>query len=254
MNYCVNVRMGNEIIKSADQIFFGHDDTGAIIDYLEKYPNKTIIYEAGYNETLDYTNLTMYNEKQNGNFYIALPYWFEDFDKLQSYNLKYYINHGVSTMVEVKNAIDFGVSYLLIRAPLTHKLDLLKKFNIPLRMSPNSFHVHPLSELGLISGWVRPEDVELYEQYIDTFEIYGHRDFVKASLRIYQLDKKWEGNLKFLVPGLKADVDHRTIPAEVVQSRLNCGQKCLEGWACRQCYQLPRLSAILKEVAANKKV
>ena len=45
IKYCVNARNSIEVLKKADQIFFGYKDIDVISDYIEKYPDKFFIYE-----------------------------------------------------------------------------------------------------------------------------------------------------------------------------------------------------------------
>ena len=48
---------------------------------------------------------------------------------------------------------------------------------------------------------IRPEDVEMYEDYIDTicFKEFDE-DRISAFIRIYKEEKKWAGPLNMLIP------------------------------------------------------
>lgn len=254
MKYCVNARCSKEILLQADEIFFGYKDTKALIDYIEKYPDKTFIYElsADQKSGIEFNTLKMYNDKLNGNFYIALPYHWENFDIFKDNGIKFYVNQTIKSFMELQFLQDIGSSYAIIEAPLTHKLDKVKKYNIPIRMCPNFQNISSIAKNGVLGGWVRPEDIGLYEDYVEVFELYGFNSFVKASLKIYK-EGKWDGDLNFLIPDLKQYIDSRTLDENITKCRITCGQRCLEGGMCRICHHLSDYSVAVKQATASKK-
>lgn len=253
MKYSINVRCNAKALKMADEIYFDWRDHRAMIDYIEKYPDKTFVQELSIAEEPDYDTLKMYNDKLNGNFYLALPYAWTAYDKLQELGIKYYVTYPVNTFADLQVFADLGVSFILLAAPLTHKLDKVQQYNVPIRMCPNVQIIHPMNKTGVIGSWVRPEDVSVYEKYVDTFEFWGAPHFAETSLKIYKEDQKWPGDLTHLMPDLKVSIDSRTVPADAVTARLNCGQRCLEGGGCRICHKLEAFSRALKKAAAQKK-
>ena len=253
MLYCVNARAPREALAMADQIFFGYNDTGAMFDYIEKYPNKTFIYEIASLSDVKIDVFKMYNEKLNGNFYVAIPYTWKDFDIFKDNEIKFYVNTAVTTFMDLANLKDFGVSYVLIGAPLTHKMKQVKSYGIPARVCPNITIHHPNSKLNILSGWIRPEDQKYYEDTVEVFEFYGLGDFVKASLRIYKEDQRWPDFLGLLMPGLHEHIDNRTVPADCGEVRANCGQKCLEGGYCKYCHLLESHSNTIRKIHEEQK-
>lgn len=253
MKYSVNVRCGLKAIKMADEVYFDWRDRKALIDYIEKYPDKTFVQEIPVSEPIDYEILKAYNEKLNGNFYVALPYTWENYKELQKAGLKYYVSYPVNNMFEFKTFVDAGVSFVLITAPLTHKLDKLAAYNVALRMCPNVQALPPTAKDNVIGSWIRPEDVDLYAKYIDTLEFWGKAQFAETSLRIYKENKNWPDDLSILMPALGAHIDSRTVPPDAITARMNCGQRCLEGSNCRICHKLEAFSNTLKKAAAQKK-
>ena len=129
-------------------------------------------------------------------------------------------------------------------------MEKVKKYNIPIRICPNLQILQPNAKNGVIGNWVRPEDIDVYEEYIDTFELWGESNFVKASIKIYKEEGKWDGDLMFLIPDLGYNIDNRTLNKDITKGRVNCGQRCLEGSTCRICHLLPSYSATIKQAAA----
>lgn len=253
MRYSVNARAPREALLMADEIYFGHADTGAMIDYIEKYPDKTFIYEMQDISELNIDNLKMYNEKLEGRFYVAVPYYWTEFELLKDNEIKFYFFNQLTTFDQVAFAARLGASYLTLGEPLTHDLKRVSKYNVPIRMYPNVLFTHPLDANRMIKSWVRPEDQELYEEYVSVFDFIGPSSFVKASIKIYKEDKEWKDKLEFLIPDLHTDLDNRAIPHDCIEHRLNCGQRCLSGGYCRLCNQFPGFSQMLTEVARKKK-
>lgn len=78
--------------------------------------------------------------------------------------------------------------------------------------------------------WIRPEDVRIYDQYVDMFEI-GYRPAVK--LLIYK-KQVWEGYVQDLIPATKLKVFCNNFTPGFGYARLNCKQQCLAG-SCDFC-------------------
>lgn len=70
-------------------------------------------------------------------------------------------------------------------------------------------------ENGIYGTWIRPEDIEVYGQYINTFEFISTALSEEAALlEIYQRGN-WPGNLDLLLTNLNVQVDNRALPDEL---------------------------------------
>ena len=77
----------------------------------------------------------------------------------------------VSTLEEARAFKDLGVCYLLINGLLMHQLHYVKQLGIPLRAIPNIAHLDDIPrQNGIYGNWIRPENIDDYGVYIDTFE------------------------------------------------------------------------------------
>ena len=77
---------------------------------------------------------------------------------------------------------------------------------------------------GIYGPYIRPEDVDFYEKYID------HIEFITKSLekeltliKVYKEDKQWPGNLNLLLDNLGENVDNRGFDARFAKNRTTCG-------------------------------
>lgn len=101
---------------------------------------------------------------------------------------------------------------------------------------------------NITSFWIRPEDTEVYEDFIDTFEIFNTTN----TSVIYEIYKKqqWLGNLRELIMDLHQDLENTSIAPMFGQMRLRCEKKCLYG-GCRVCFAIQDLAAQMTEANIN---
>ena len=134
----MSARQPNAVLKKADEIKIQIRDFRAIPDYIEKYPNKTLILEMSNEipEDFDWTVIQAYSEKMNGNFYCALS----DLSFTPECSLrgiKFYYRYPVTSFYELEGLKNIGVSYVLIGVPLCFDLKTVASYKIPIRMVPN---------------------------------------------------------------------------------------------------------------------
>ena len=164
---------------------------------------------------------------------------FDIMDACKLLGIKYFYAIPVNTFYELKALVDCGCCDVKIDAPLTHMLDKLDNYDITLRMSPNiAYYAHIPHKDGVIGSWVRPEDVELYEEYIDVFEFEDcDKNKEEALYRVYAEQKTWPSDLNNLITNLDYSAAGRLVVPDFATARTFCGQKCLNGLHCNLCYQ-----------------
>lgn len=128
--------------------------------------------------------------------------------------------------------------------------DLADRYGVRIRMIPNiaqrsEFTFDNTREYSNVTAfWVRPEDLELYSNYVDTIEFMSMDEKQAVYYDIYMNDRKWRGNLGILIAGL-GDIDNRTIPlTDFTLPRLNCEKKCILG-LCHKCKKYKFLSKMM---------
>ncbi len=261
MRYCVSGRQFYTVLKKADEIKVKYKDRERLIDFVEKLPNKTIILDLDEIEyDLNLKQLQMYKEKFN-DFYLAI----HDLRKvieIKEYDIKWYWPYPVTSYYELNQILRLNPSYVFLGAPLTSDLPKVRKLipdNIKIRMVANCASPQYLKTSipfnNIIGSWVRPEDVEFYELYVDCLEfdnlVNGEPSTRREEtlLRIYQEDKKWPGNLNLIINDLNVDVDNRLLPEEWSSIRSQCGMKCMSGLGCRFCNNVFRTAEIVKKLS-----
>ena len=248
MKYCLSARQPNNILKKADEIKIELRDYRAIPEYIEKFPDKTLILEFVNElpEGFNWEEIQIYNDEISGNLICALS----DLSlvpECQLRNIKFYYKYPVTSFFELEGLKSIGVCYILIGTPLLFDLKAVANYKIPVRAIPNlAYEPYIKHKNGIIGGWIRPEDIETYDQYIDTFEFYAPKALDKeaAMYKVYAENGNWPGNLNLLIDNLNFDFDNRLLydADGFAKRRISCEQKCLKGRSCHYCidqFQFP---------------
>ena len=161
-------------------------------------------------------------------------------NRLKENNIPFMYGNYAVTLEQAYIQAENGASDIYVAEELAFRIKDLQrirnKYNIKLRVFPNiaqtarrGMDIVPFEK----KFWIRPEDIEVYEPFVDVFEIYG---LAKANV-IYEIYKQeqWKGDLGDLI----LSSGHHKIPNSGLDShfgevRLNCGKRCLLG-ECNLC-------------------
>lgn len=148
--------------------------------------------------------------------------------------------------------ITLGISDIYISEDLGFALPHLKVYtinkNIIMRAYPNICQAQVPHMKVEYHFFIRPEDVPIYEQYIDVLEFY---DVENEDLyyKIYAIDKKWFGNLKEIITNLPVDIDSNKIVNTFGKFRVSCERKCIRGKSkCNICSYILEIAKNLQEL------
>jgi hypothetical protein len=135
---------------------------------------------------------------------------------------------------------NLGVKWAFIDAPLFFQMDKVQQIGLPVRVTANISMREALPYADGVPGpWIRPEDVELYEPYVDTIEFSRvNLEQERALYRIYAEQKAWSGDLGMIIQDINYLGVNRMIHSDITKTRLNCGQKCQENGYCRLCWRM----------------
>ena len=238
MYFCVNGRQPYSVIEKADEVKVAYEDREILLDFVEKIPNKKVILEVP-GEDFEWNLWHMYDEKFE-NFCVAL-YMLNKYDDFNKEGIKWYWPYPITTYYELQEIAALRPSYILLGPPLTFDLENVSKVtDISIRMIPNVARLSYIPKMeeahGILGQWVRPEDVFLYDDYIDVME------FDKVNLKqeelmlqVYKEDKEWPGNLNLLIKDFYVNVNNKALPDSIGPQRVTCKQRCMSGGSCRLC-------------------
>jgi hypothetical protein len=252
VKYCLSARQPENVLKKADEIKINAQNFRTISDYIDAYPDKALIleFENDLPENFNWDLIEMYSKKHS-EFYCAAANDIQ-MTECRVRGIKFYYKYTVSSFYELQALKEAGVSYVMIGVPLIFDLDNVARYGIPMRAIPNiAYEPYLLHNDGICGGWVRPEDVEAYGKYIDTFEFYApNMPEKEATLyHIYAENGKWPGNLELLIDFLNVEVNNVAIEDQegFAEKRMHCKQRCVQSGTCHYCEDQVRfISTVLK--------
>ena len=170
---------------------------------------------------------------------------------LEFLSAPYFFTTEASDWDTLQFLASFNITDVYITEALGFDLKEVAKFcqakNIKVRAYPNVAQGKYSEQSGLKKFFIRPEDVQILEPYIDTFEFWGPIDRQDTLLHIYTELKQWFGELSELILDLNYNIDSRTIPPQFAVIRSSCGKSCMRNGKCRICEHMADLAHTLEE-------
>lgn len=241
MKICLSSRQTKEYLQNADEIKVEYRDKNSIPDLIFTYPEATIILVRSDNEELlNWDEIKRYKMLTHDKFIMAISSM-KDIVFCNEHEIPWYAGFPVKTFYELHALKNLGACYVRLGEPLFFMMDQVSKIGVPVRAVPNVAYIDGIfREDGVCGTWIRPEDLEAYEPYITTieFEDIDRQEKEQALYRIYVEDKKWAGTLGLLVSNFNYPGVNRMIPPDLIEKRLNCGQRCQETGHCKICYRM----------------
>lgn len=248
MKYALSSRQTDEYLKLADEIRVQYRDREIIHDFIDKYPDKTIILEIPFfveENKIDFQEIETFN-KLLKHFIcrISRP---SDITKFKKLGIQWYYGMIVDKWEDLAALSYNNPCYVLIGGDLFFNLPRVKDFNIPVRAVPNVSTLSPLMpedgmeyDISIVGDWFQPEAIEIYEPYISVIEFEDCTlQQERALFRIYSKDG-WPGKIKDIISNIKSEASGRLInPEWFYKNRLDCGRKCiaLNNRGCQLCYR-----------------
>lgn len=248
MKVCLSGRQDREFLKKADEIKLEYRDRRVITDFVKEYPGTNIIVELmGVDNTeIDWDALKEYNILVNNKFYVSVFSASQARTAIKN-GLKFYCGYPIESEYELNGWIAAGSEYIILGMPLFFDIKRMKEIygnKVKFRAVPNIAYLDGLPrENGINGHWIRPEDMQLYSNYIDVFEfIFKTLKQEKALYKRYIELQEWPGSLKTIIINFDAEGSNAMILPEVAKARLSCRQKCTQNGKCRICYHAVALA------------
>lgn len=260
MRYCIDYKRNFKYLSKIDEITinFRRQDT-SLFAFLSKYKNKVInIFVEDEKDFIENDCVKFFDaiKKENPdiNFYFKLnPYYKskELYIILKSHSHKYFFNEYVHDWDVLYGYINLEPSSIYITEDLGFEIktiaEILHSKNIQIRCFPNVAQSRWKQTPALKKFFIRPDDIEIYEKYIDICEFFGKENSLATYYEIYSKDKKWSGKLNEVILDFNSEIDNRFLIPSFAGRRINCGKRCLKGHPCRICEATEQLSATLEE-------
>lgn len=164
---------------------------------------------------------------------------------------KFFFDTTIGDWDTLNGYVGLGVSDIYVVEDLGFEIkkvaELLHSHGIRIRVYPNVAQSKWRNTNPFRKFFIRPEDVHLYEDYIDAMEFYGRDDFIQTYYKIYAIDKKWFGKLKEIIIDFDSEIDNRCILSKFGPKRIECGKKCAKGKPCNVCSAIVELAEVLEK-------
>ena len=238
--YSLSSRQTPDYLKRADEIKVQFRDRKIIPDLAEKYEQARICLELPIDPgaAIDWKELVTNSKLAHDNFIVGVA-TSEQLYTARNHGLHFYHRAPLHSFQELRDLVTAGVSEVILGSPLFFQLEKVHQafpdigvralVNVALPEGSLSYNN------GICGTWIRPEDVDLYSKYITVMEFAGDQSAEQALYRIYAIQRRWPGELNYLVKDLDHGAVNRMIPPECAKARINCGQKCMENGICHLC-------------------
>ena len=253
MKFAIKFYQGCRTLQKADEIIIKYNEKSAsLIDFVQKWEeHQRIIVDITELETPIEECLTIFEEarKLHKEFAVLLSYN-QDYVDLAEMNIPFFFIEGVSCFDDLANQIQLGVSDVYIINELGFNLEkiseLCHKNNVQVRVYPNVAQSGSKLNMNTFQQfYIRPDAVQLYEEFVDVFEFFGPLDRQPVLYDIYY-DERWLGNLNEVILGLNKVVNNQTIMPYFDTSRIRCNKRCNFG-KCDICGAVENLGKALEE-------
>lgn len=255
--YCIKAVKDKKCLDLVEEIsieYHGDRSLGSIRPFLDMYSNHDIVLsiEAEYFSDKLFELLDIINEK-----YVNLKLCLtsipekEKLEKIKKYKkIPYFFYMPAHTYDDFYSLMNLGVSEIYVGVELGFELNKIWKVayanNIILRAIPNYAMTLYKDFPFYLKFFIRPEDLDEYNKYIDTFEFEGTPSMMETLINAYIKNKKWYGDLSEIIIGLKKDeLDSRYV-FPIWYRRATCGRQCLKGSSCRLCSSVKETEGAFK--------
>lgn len=240
MQLSVSIRLPAKYIEMADEIRVEANDivfSDKLHNIIINYPEKTICCVIPFDLIGEELNIIKAFNEEGCNFICAVS-TLNHAMFCKENNIRFYFNHYITSYYEMQAALDLGAEYIIPGASLFFDLPKLKDKGVAVRAIPNVAYMDGFKrENGIVGSWIRPQDLELYDNYIDIIEFKDCNDIEKEKLliKIYFEDKEWLGQLRDLITNFDYQGFCGLISSDLAKRRIKCKQRCQENGICHYC-------------------
>lgn len=266
MRYAVRYNRDFRYLKEVDDVIFDYQGTDQIVDMvpatLQENQRAIIRLDDKINDLTEIIGYLIKTKELHPNFIMQIDFYLQRdlINILKDNQIEYMFSNFCKNYDTLYGMIKLGAKEVYIVETLAFDLEALQTYReeqgIKFRIFPDiAQYAKGTKELipEIMTFWVRPEDVELYEKYVDTFEIFRTDDRTTVIYEIYK-GQQWRGKVKDIICDFESDIENTNIAPHFGQMRVNCRRKCLYN-KCNVCSNIADLAEQfnLADIALVKK-
>jgi len=261
MKYCLKYTNLCTKLNKANEISIKYIEDKGLVNFLEKFKSKRVILRVipnHFQEPEVRKIIAIKKTYPNYNFAVAMSTYEPVLgDSLMKVNIPYYEEAPCLNWERFNYLIKEGVSDINISGPLGFEMSRVKRVldyldrKVQIRVTPNKIENLDKNTDSLIGFFIRPEDVEVYEDFVDVLEFEGleHQD---TFFSIYAKEKCFIGKLNQCIYNFLQPIDNKGLISLFGKRRRDCGRQCLSGGRCHRCYDLANLAKPMGDRAREK--
>lgn len=265
MDYCINYAKDSTVLDLANEIIIDkRNDLDVIMKYIEEHPYQRVIIDVEEDLELFESLLKIITDDNNKySFSIRLKRYTKEIGEiLNQYDeniskIKFFFEIFVRDWDMLQGLLNLGVSDVYIVENLCFSIDkvaeIVHSHGAKVRVFPNIAQSSWINTDAIKKFFIRPEDIDTYEEYVDICEFFGDLNRVNETFLVYKNKKKWKGFLNEIIVDLNnSDIDNRFILRTFGQRRVKCNKRCMYNGTCNLCEIMYELSTVYKQDRLNK--
>ena len=261
MKYCLKYTNICTKLNKCQEISIKYIEDKGLVDFMKKFSSQRIILNINpwtFAENEFRKLIAIRKQYPEYHFAVAMSeYEPSCATKLREADIPFFDASRCMDWEQFHMLLKAGVSDINISGPLAFEMSKVKRVlevlgrKVIIRATPNLVVNSNPNTDSLIGFYIRPEDVEVYNGFIDVLEFEGleHQD---TFFSIYAEHKSFIGNLNQCIYNFQEQVDNKGLITLFGERRRDCGRQCLSGGRCNRCYTLADLAKPMGERARDK--
>ena len=256
MRYAVRYNKDFRYLKEVDEIIFDYQGTDQIVDMIPatlQEDQRAIIRLTDIDDIGKVIGYLVKVKELHHNLIVQIDFYEQkDFINILNDNsIEYMFSNFCKTYDTLYAMVKLGAKEVYIVESLAFDLESLQSYRedygIKFRVFPDiAQYEKGTKDLipEIITFWIRPEDVELYEKYVDTFEIFRTDNRTSVIYEVYK-GGQWRGQVKDIICDFESDIGNANIAPHFGLMRTGCKRKCLYN-KCNVCTNIADLAEQFK--------
>lgn len=251
MNFSLPAFADFDYLKDAKEIVVQYNERNRVIHMLDNFPKANImLVHRRKDPEIEWDLIRDINSVAVGRFTLEVSSM-ADVQKAHDMKIPFFLDYPFTSYYELRAFADLGPRYVRLGSPLFFQLPTVKQLGIPIRAAVNqSYNDGFARKDGRVGLWIRPEDLEVYQEYIDIFEFAPdprkdfdqNKRYIQALYRIYS-SEEWPGEMGLIIQDFNYPCLNRMMYPEATRARINCGHICqVPGYSCHICHNAIRLA------------
>lgn len=266
-NYAVSYRKDFRYFDTADEIIFNYTGSDSLAEVIPSLvsENQKVVLDISSIEDIDPILYYLRELKTKHSKMIVRINFIDQQEfipKLTESKIDFFFLNYCTHIDTVYTMKKLGSKEVYITENLgfhLQDLQVMRKDGLKIRVIPDIVQRTSGTKAAvpaILGFWIRPEDMKLYADYVDTFEFFRHDDRLSVVYKIYR-DGVWQGRLNEIIQDAEdLDIESSRIGYNFGVLRLNCAKRCLydEG-KCNICTEFQKVAYKLRETgyAINRK-